>query len=85
MFLIELPNPKSVQVLGQFDFDYQKLSNFLDIKKNRLVILNPKKRLPVDEKRTSVDDGNGTNSNLDVISELQQTQQEFKQSTLQVE
>ena len=57
MYLIELPAPKSVQVLQQFDFDYQRLTDFLDIKKNRLVILNPKKKLPVDEKRTNVDDG----------------------------
>ena len=51
MFLIELPKPKSTQVLTQFDFDYQNLSDFLDIKKNRLVILNPKKRKPVDQKK----------------------------------
>ena len=43
IFLIELPHPKSLEVLASFNFDYMYLCDFLDIKKNRLVILNPNK------------------------------------------
>jgi len=43
IFLIDLPKPKSIDVLAQFDNNYELLCEFLDIKKNRLVILNPKK------------------------------------------
>ena len=43
IFLIELPRPKSIDVLTQFNNDYNHLCEFLDIKKNRLVILNPNK------------------------------------------
>ena len=43
IFLIELPHPKSLEVLTSFNYDYTLLSEFLDIKKNRLVILNPNK------------------------------------------
>ncbi|CDW90702.1 UNKNOWN [Stylonychia lemnae] len=43
IFLIDLPKPKSIEVLASFDNDYELLCDFLDIKKNRLVILNPKK------------------------------------------
>jgi hypothetical protein len=43
IFLIELPRPKSLDVLTQFNNDYNHLCDFLDIKKNRLVILNPNK------------------------------------------
>ena len=43
IFLIELPKPKSLDVLKQFNNDYHYLVQFLDIKKNRLVILNPNK------------------------------------------
>ena len=31
MFLIELPNPKSLEVLANFDNDYQRLCENLDI------------------------------------------------------
>ena len=44
MFLIELPKPKSLDILASFDFDYQKLCDNLDIQKGRLVILNPNRR-----------------------------------------
>lgn len=43
IFLIELPKPKSTDVLSSFNNDYHYLCDFLDIKKNRLVILNPNK------------------------------------------
>ena len=43
IFLIELPKPKSIEVLASFDNDYHRLCEYLDIKKNRLVILNPTK------------------------------------------
>jgi len=45
IFLIELPHPKSLEVLASFNYDYLNLCDFLDIKKNRLVILNPNKVL----------------------------------------
>lgn len=43
IFLIELPRPKSIEVLASFNNDYKSLCKYLDIKKNRLVILNPNK------------------------------------------
>ena len=43
IFLIELPKPKSLEVLASFNNDYFQLVEYLDIKKNRLVILNPGK------------------------------------------
>lgn len=43
IFLIDLPKPKSLDVLDSFDNDYDKICEFLDIKKNRLVIMNPNK------------------------------------------
>lgn len=44
IFLIELPKPKSLDVLASFSNDYTELCRFLDIKKNRLVIMNPNKK-----------------------------------------
>ncbi len=44
MFLIELPKPKSHEVLRTFDNDYSKMCDNLDIQKNRLVILNPNRK-----------------------------------------
>mmetsp|Transcript_18204 Transcript_18204/g.17320 ORF Transcript_18204/g.17320 Transcript_18204/m.17320 type:complete len:104 (+) Transcript_18204:706-1017(+) len=47
MYLIELPKPKSLEVLANFGQDYNYLCDNLDIQKNRLVILNPnRKRKP---------------------------------------
>jgi hypothetical protein len=43
IFLIELPKPKSLEVLSSFQNDYTLLCHYLDIKKNRLVIMNPNK------------------------------------------
>lgn len=44
MFLIELPKPKSLEVLSSFENSYHKLCDSLDIKKGRLVILNPNRK-----------------------------------------
>lgn len=44
MFLIELPKPKSLEVLSSFGNDYLLLCDNLDIQKNRLVILNPSRK-----------------------------------------
>jgi hypothetical protein len=41
MFLIELPYPKSTEVLKSFSDDLHMMVDNLDIIKNRLVILNP--------------------------------------------
>jgi hypothetical protein len=46
MFLIELPKPKSLEVLVSFDNDYHRLCDHLDIQKGRLVILNPNRKIP---------------------------------------
>ena len=44
MYLIELPAQKSMDVLSQFKNDYNELCDYLDVQKNRLVILNPQKK-----------------------------------------
>ena len=44
MYLIELPAQKSMDVLSQFNNDYNELCDYLDVQKNRLVILNPQKK-----------------------------------------
>ena len=44
MFLIELPKLKAYEVLETFHNNFDELVDNLDIQKNRLVILNPKRR-----------------------------------------
>ena len=44
MFLIELPKPKSLDVMNNFMNDCNLLVDNLDIIKNRLVILNPNRK-----------------------------------------
>ena len=44
LFLIELPKPKSIDVIATFNNDYNILCDNLDIQKGRLVILNPNRK-----------------------------------------
>jgi hypothetical protein len=57
MFLIELPKPKSLEVLSSFGNDYLLMCDNLDIQRNRLVILNPNRKLkkpqPITQKRNN--------------------------------
>jgi hypothetical protein len=40
--LIELPEPKSGEILHQFGNDYELLASSLQVHQKRLVLLNPK-------------------------------------------
>ena len=44
MFLIELPKLKAFEVLETFHNNFDEMVDNLDIQKNRLVILNPRRR-----------------------------------------
>ena len=54
MFLIELPKIKALEVLSSFNNDYNALVDALDIKKNRLVVLNPQRRKKSKKSKTTI-------------------------------
>ncbi len=41
-FLIEIPERKAQDILGQFAHDYVQIANNLSVSNKRLVLLNPK-------------------------------------------
>ena len=51
MFLIELPKPKSYEVIASFENDFFSMTESLDIEKNRLVLLNPNRRIKKSKNR----------------------------------
>ncbi len=59
MFLIELPKPKSLEVLSSFGNDYLLMCDNLDIQRNRLVILNPNRKLKKPQPVTTKKINNG--------------------------
>eukprot|EP00347_Sterkiella_histriomuscorum_P016722 403352103 len=76
IFLIELPKPKSTDVLASFNYDYHYLCDFLDIKKNRLVIMNPAKasKSKTDQQKLRISQGSASqdmnqNQSMPQISE----------------